>query len=46
MEIGEKDHINDFLEKLGTNKKVLFLVNGYGENMNPVGDDEDGEFSK
>lgn len=47
MEIGEKDHItsNDTLEKLGKNKKVIFFVNGYGENMNP--DHElDGEITK
>lgn len=44
MEIGKKDHINDVLEKFGTNKKVIFYVNGYGENMNP--NDDNGEFSK
>lgn len=46
MEIGEKDHINDVLEELGKNRKVIFFINGYGENMNPDEDDEGGELPK
>lgn len=41
MEIGEDDHIDSVSKRFGTDKKVIFFITGYGENVNPNDDNGD-----